>query len=623
MSESGAFKVFVALHVLDYASAHMLGFSNLVTSTGKNVDKLNAKLKLMGGLAGMMIGGIAVGAVTKLGKEAVHAAVELENVERKLKSIGGVTPDVFKSVSKQGWALGDKFTWTTQEERLGIWGDLHTVFGDAKQANRLWEQALQFRSAMGAVNPETGEQQFFAAFKAAELSVPGRNGHVMNPEEFTKRLGVFSNIYAGSMGRVAPQDMYGFMKQAKYMRYNLTDDALYRAGALMYEQGGSVTGSAYQALARVLGGKLGNSSAGQKYATEFERFGLLENITERSKSGAPTRFNVVGRDLGYRDPNAWAEQVLLPAMQKKGYSLNNQGPFLEQLTRLFGNQTAGNAVFTMLQQQGILHKDAAIFKSSANMDKLQEYWGASGAGNIVALQASWKDLMAAVGQDLVPFVIPVLKTLTGAIRGLGNATREHKGSGALALGGLGLGGGVLFAGGLAQVLSFLLKPIGQLLGKTGMGKGLAAIGPGISRFFGGFFGWLARLGGMAWGGLLAGVTALSGLIGLPVWATVAVFAGIISGAVTIIANWTPLMFKARELWADLMIKVTQGLTTLIMKLRELFQVISNFDVGAAISGWMGGGGGPRGSNYRDPNPGRVPTQPYRPHATPTGPAMLY
>src|SRR2546428_530943 len=104
MSGGGAaFKVFVALHMVDYASSHLMHFSNLLLMAGQNVNAVNNRLKLMGALAAAMVGGVAVGAIVSFGKHAVEAAQNLENVERKVRAIGGITPEVFKGVSSQAW----------------------------------------------------------------------------------------------------------------------------------------------------------------------------------------------------------------------------------------------------------------------------------------------------------------------------------------------------------------------------------------------------------------------------------------------------------------------------------------------------------------------------------------
>jgi hypothetical protein len=421
----GAFKVFIALHMADYASRHLLHFANVAGQAGKGVDDINKKLALMGGLGAMMVGGAVVGAMVQLTRNSVEAATELENVERKLRAISGINLDVFKNISKQGWGLGNQFQASTQAERLQTFGDLHTVFGNPNTAKQLWPAAMQFKMAMQAVNPEAGEKQFFAAFKAAELSTSGKGGHIMTPDAFQHKLDMFTKIYAGSMGRVAPTDLYAFTKQAKYSRFSLTDDAMYKAAALMYEQGGSITGSAYQALARVAGGKLGNSSSGATYAKEWEHMNLLTDITERSKQGNPKRFHVAGRDMLFTNPNKWAESVLLPAMQKKGFDINLKGPFLEELIRMFGNQTAGNAVFTMLQQRGILHKDAEIFKGSKGPAGLAKDYQGSYKGSFEAFTKSLTDLDAVIGKALKPVIVPGIQALTNLIRTLTAFAKDH------------------------------------------------------------------------------------------------------------------------------------------------------------------------------------------------------
>jgi hypothetical protein len=137
MSGSGAFKVFVAVHCVDYASKHLIHFSNLAAKAGTGVAAINKQLQIMGGLASVMAGGAVLGFMNNLIEKSVDAANQLEAVERRVKALGGMNPAVFASVNKEAWRLAGVNPATTQAQRLEVFRDLHRVFADPDTSRKL------------------------------------------------------------------------------------------------------------------------------------------------------------------------------------------------------------------------------------------------------------------------------------------------------------------------------------------------------------------------------------------------------------------------------------------------------------------------------------------------------
>jgi hypothetical protein len=474
MSGSGAFRVFVALHMIDYASSHLLHFSKLAAAAGTNVGKINQQLKVMGGLASIMAGSAIIGFMTNLTDKSIDAANKLEQVERRVRALGGMSGPMFTSVSKTAWGLAGANPATTQVDRLEVFRDLHRVFADPNTSKKLLPGSLQFLTAMRALNPDVGQQEMYAAFKGAELtSLAPRKFHTINPDQFNHRLDVLTKIFGG-MG-VSPTDMFAFFKMARYNRGTLSDTGIYNSAAVIQELSGSTAGTTIQALSRaILAGRFGNSTTGLQYAKEAERLGLLTNITERARHGEPKRFDVKGASAFAQDPVEWLQQYMVPALARQHLDITKPGDqagIIRQVARIFGSQVAAGGAYQIMSHYGVITKDRQQGEKAQGKGALAAMYQHSYSGAIGSVSSAMTDVLATLGKVLEPSIVPVLNTVTNCLRGLQTFAREHPTLTRLATVMGVLSGVFLIIAGAALTVVGILGVGGLLTALTGLASG--------------------------------------------------------------------------------------------------------------------------------------------------------
>lgn len=566
MSTDGIFKVFVSLQVLDHASSGLLKFGGVCSQAGQGVEKINNKLKLMGVLAATMIGGMAVGAIVHLGREALDAANKLEGVERKVRAIGGITPEVFNQVSNQSWALGNKFTFTSQADRLEVFRDLHNVFGDAKVAQQMMSPALQFSAAMKSLNADVGEREFYSAFKAAEMTTPAFDKHhSIKPDQFLHKLDLITKMYAGTGGRVTPSELFAFYKQARLINTTLSDQGFFNLSHALQAYGGSRTGTDINSMAKaIMTNKFGGAAVGVTYAGRWEKLGLLEHITSRNKLGLPKEFDVKGKSEFAKDPVAWVDKYMIPALKSHGVNVTDPTSVNSSIGKLFSRDTGSSMLGQIITQRGAYAKESGVVQGSMDTGPLAKMYTEQYQGSIDSLKNSWEDLLATIGKQAIPVVIPFLQNLAGTLRNVASIMRGFPS---------------LVPDIFKNVSSQIALPMfpGNPLQAFDDLKGLQVF-PDV----------IKKLGSVAWLKITHGVQQFTGFVQE---FTKGAVSGTLSTASnfmkTAVSAWGSIQARVQEVFT----LVIQGISTLINKVKELISTIANFNpaalganLGSAISG---------------------------------------
>ncbi len=412
----GAFKVFVALHVVDYASRHLMHFSNLATAAGRNTAKINKQLKIMGGLATMMVGGAAVGAMLKLASSSTQASRRVAQLRLEMEGLGLSTRQV-KMAEEQSFRLGVRHPNMTTESGMHLFKDTYSVLGDYGETRHMMPFMTKFQLGMRGLYGNKGDDYAWDAVRAAELQM----GQNFSGTSLKKYLDVYTHMAYGSGGKINPAEIHAFMKNTPYGRMSQTPEALYKQMMLMMEMGGGRAGTGLQAMDRFLIAKQARHGVSREKRELWQQYGLIENV-QRNKRGSIVGFDAVQQDLYMKDKVKWMYDVFIPAMQK--YKIDSNSPAsIPKIAELFSSQTAAGALITTLLQQKRNLKEVKIAEGAFGVSKAWQAYTNSPVGINAAFFSSLEELLKVTGDALLPLIItlqkgaiPIIKWLTVLVK---------------------------------------------------------------------------------------------------------------------------------------------------------------------------------------------------------------
>jgi hypothetical protein len=139
----------------------------------------------------------------------------------------------------------------------------------------------------------------------------------LDPNRVADTAKTFQDIIAGSGGRVTLDMLLAFSKQARTAGRLLSDEGLLKMAPVIQAMGGYRAGTGLQAFDRAgIGGVM--TTRGTSW---LEKLGLLNPDDVHNGESGYVRIDpgsIKGSDQMASDPQAWANSVLLPALEKAG-----------------------------------------------------------------------------------------------------------------------------------------------------------------------------------------------------------------------------------------------------------------------------------------------------------------
>lgn len=544
-----AYSVAIKLSLINHVSAGMALISKSMVSAEHDADKLNARLMSIGKQAAiggaMFAGGLGLAAMFK---GPLEEAKKFQNETERFRSLGlgdKVTADAVQ------FAKGMDTYGTSIRENLGLLRDAQTVFGDFHEAKMVVPLLSKMKFANAALYGDEGggmkDKAFMDMLKVIEM-----RGGLASEQAFTKQANMVQQVQTATGGRVGANEFLNFIKTGGVAAKGIKDENFYYAmEPLIQEMGGSRVGtglmSSYQNLVQ------GRTT--QRAAEELMRIGMLDkdkvvynkigNI-KQVKPGA-----LKGTDLMIEDPFKWMQTVMLPAFAAKG--ITKKQDILNEIGAVFTNRTGSQLYSTMFLQQANIEKNMKLNSGAAGIDELTKNAKNTLAGKEIELHAKWRDLMLALGENILPLAIKAVDALNDAIKSMTawvGANPEKVKALTYALMGL---SAFLVTGGLLNMVIAAGRGF-WLLSKALLFVSARGLAP--------FIPWLARMGtylvmgaaGFAKFLLVAGRFLLLNPIGL-------VITAIAAAAYLLWNNWKEISGALKLMWGDIksgFIKLFQG-----------------------------------------------------------------
>jgi hypothetical protein len=293
----------------------------------------------------------------------------------------------------------------------------------------------------------------------------------------TQDLGKF-NHYIDGMAKalnvfgdtLRPTDYYEMFKYGRAATNALSDDFMLKtAPTLAQELGGSSAGKALSSFyAQFVGGKMSNKAveALQEYGL-IDQSKVIKTSTGNVKGVKPG--GIVGQEYlqpGATDPYAWVNNVLIPALAKKGVTDPSQ--IQEVIAAMASQQTTAQMMSIFATQQSRIKKDAELVQGAEGMSAADKFLQNDPKVIGKAIGAQFDNILSNTTEPMMPAVTGAGNWLASGEAWMAQHAKEHPGHtaaggawGAALSGALSLDGGVALASqfGLGSGSKFLLSKI--------------------------------------------------------------------------------------------------------------------------------------------------------------------
>lgn len=296
-------------------------------------------------------------------------------------------------------------------------------------------------------------------------------------EGFTRVAGVEGNEFNF-------RDLFLASKYMSSAGQSLSDRELFTfLPTMMGDVGGQRAGTQLAStFSALLGGRMTDTARGN-----LQEFGLHDEGTNRVRGADTLRTSI----------QEWTEKFLMPALQRGGVNLDDNGAVVEAASRLFSNRLVGDMFARAISQR------AQISNRQQQYDLAPA--GPAAANRLAELdpnvsyeqtRAQFDNTLAQVAKPLLEIGTPILRSVAEMLSGVAQNMRENPNMGTGVLAALGIGGGLGVAGLLRGLLS------------------LGTAGPALMGAAAALTGAATALGGGSAAGAAAGAAGAAGSAGL-------------------------------------------------------------------------------------------------------------
>lgn len=379
-----------------------------MTQMHRNYERQAGSLRNAAGY-GMGIAMAGAGALYAM-RKPIDETKRTDIEENRIGALG-----LGKEATKEAtnYAKSMKTFGTSTLDNLAIMRDGITAFADVHHAKMVAPMLSKMKFAneamFGAEEGAENDRKMMDMLKVIEL-----RGGLKNEKAFKDQANIVQQVITATGGRVQGGEWLNAIKTGGVAVKGMSNEALYyKMEPIVQELGGHRFGtaamSAYQNIYQ------GRTTV--RAARNMDNFGLLDsNKVTYDKVGQVAHLNpgaLKGGELFKKDQFAWMEQILLPALAKKG--ITERGAVHDAMGSMFTNRTASNLFTTMYDQREQIHKNAKLNAGAENIDQLSERAKGTTAGKELEFKAKLHDAYLQFGQTILPIYTKAVEIATGAM----------------------------------------------------------------------------------------------------------------------------------------------------------------------------------------------------------------
>ncbi|RWM29395.1 hypothetical protein [Mesorhizobium sp.] len=170
---------------------------------------------------------------------------------------------------------------------------------------------------------------------------------------------------------------------------------------------------------------MGADGAGTALAMAYKAFVIgasdgasKPNLAEQKRLGlrmGEGKGNLVDSDLFGTNPYAWVKKNLIPALQKDGVDINNDTEVAKAVAQLSRNSSATGFLTRMITQQQQNDRLIALYQRAVGSEAADQAKDQDPFVGWKGFQESLRNLSAAVGESVMPVIVPGLNGLANTI----------------------------------------------------------------------------------------------------------------------------------------------------------------------------------------------------------------
>lgn len=355
---------------------------------------------------GWMFGGLASG---RFAHSVTRDAAEFSH-QRAMLAVGGMSKDEIALATRKSFDM--RVPGMTAADNMRAIGELRTVFGSTAHALEHVVDVQRAASAMKAMNPEmNAEHEAYNLARALELK-----GVSNDPAHFLSLQNMMVKAINASHGKVTASDFLSFTGRAGAGTVSTLSDHFYSriAPSLIQEMHPETAGRALATLRRqLLGGHMQLQSA-----AEWLRLGLVDpKKVEMDKIGHVKKIRpgaIVDGDLFSRDPYAWIQGYLKPALDRKGVVGDEK--IAAEMATLFSDRYAENMATILLKQKQRIEKETEIFGGGAGLEAAEYARSHDALAASRDLSAAINSILSALGNPLTGSALVTMNKLADGAR---------------------------------------------------------------------------------------------------------------------------------------------------------------------------------------------------------------
>lgn len=531
----------------------------------------------MAGVAALGAGTATLYSMRKPIDESKHVDIE----QNRIGALG-----LGKNATKEAidYARAMKTFGTSTLDNLTLVRDGVTAFADVHHAQMVAPTLAKMKFANEAMfGQEQGvenERKFMDMLKVIEL----RNG-LKSENAFKQQANIIQQVITATGGRVQANEWLNAIKTGGIAVKGLTNEAFYyKMEPIVQELGGHRFGtSAMSAYQNIYQGR-----TTKRAANNMLDLGLIADPSKlkHDKAGQISFLDVgaiKGAEIFKKDQFKWMEEVLLPALAKKG--ITDPSKIHDAIGSIFTNRNASSLFTTMYDQREQIHKNMKLNSGAENIEQLSDRAKNTTGGKELEARAKLHDAYLEFGTTILPIYTQALVMAGDAFKSFTGWMKQNPAlANALGVGLLVLAGSLVAIGGLLIVFSpLILSMLSLRLMMATLGVQGSALGFVLKLLASPF----KMLGGAAiWIGQMF-MAAGRMMLANPVILAVTLLA---TAAYLIYQNWEPIKAFFIELWAS----ITSGLQSLWASITTIFAPVGAWfgerwnDIKNAFSGGIAG-----------------------------------
>lgn len=417
-----AYKVAVRLNLSENVTAGLLGISKHFARTEQSAASLRSELGRIGKMTAVGGGLLAVGISISKGLDAaLKSAKEVARAQADFKTLNLNTAEM-AAVNAKAMEQTHKTLGSTIAGNIRLIQDLHTAFGDLHHA---LEFAPQFTRYETVVKAALGERAADGTVNAMARALEHRGGKVVNdPKEFQKELAMATQVQLATRNRVSPKDYLQASQTGKMAYALLSPEYLYgQFAGLMSMNGGFQSGTALMtAFSSLIGGHMDKKAKGFLADIGMYEEGVSKNrmklMQDAMKGMTADERRIYMQSLGgesllsgglksqyaslFANPDQLAAVMAQNVRARFGANLTDE-QVAEIIAKNF-NRNTGNFIGQHILNRSKFAKDANIFRHAQDYNSAYDTYMNAPDGAAMALSASWTNLKAVLGLQLLPTV---------------------------------------------------------------------------------------------------------------------------------------------------------------------------------------------------------------------------